>query len=173
MASLGGSVDFARTKQQLRQLFHQSNSVTNEDIFPATEEKTGLRGEDLSYEAWAAYRNKQKQSSGAGAALRPSSKGDNGKKSKSPKGGQEKNGFNRRTGERNRCYGCGSEYHLLPKCPSKQDRRAQNPAPSPSSNPRSSFSSITLEDSPQDINAVQHSFTTSLSKDRPIFFCPQ
>ena len=32
MASLGGSVDFARMKQQLRQLFRPPNSVTKEDI---------------------------------------------------------------------------------------------------------------------------------------------
>ena len=59
MASLGGSVDFARMKQQLRQLFHRPNSATKEDIFPVTEEKPVSRGEDLSYEAWVAYRNKK------------------------------------------------------------------------------------------------------------------
>ena len=112
MASLGGSVDFSRMKQQLRQLFHQSNSATKDDVFSMAEETTASPGEDLSYEAWAAYRKKQKQPAGTGAAPRPSSKNGNGKKPKAPKGGQEKNGFNRRTGERNRCYGCGSEYHL-------------------------------------------------------------
>ena len=90
MASLGGSVDFSRMKQQLRQLFHHPNSVTKEDIFSVAEEKPVSQDEDLSYEAWVAYRKKQKQSTGAGAASRPSSKSGNGKKSKSPKGGQEK-----------------------------------------------------------------------------------
>ena len=156
-------------KQQLRQLFHHPNSVTKEDIFSVAEEKPVSQDEDLSYEAWVAYRNKQKQPTGAGAASRPSSKNGNGKKPKVPKGGQEKNGFNRRTGERNRCYGCGSEYHLLPKCPTKQERKAPAPVPPPSSTPRSPFSSITLEDSPQDVNSAQHSFTTSLTKDRPVF----
>ena len=90
MASLGGTADFAGMKQQLRQLFHQPNSVTKEDIFPATEEKSVSRGEDLSYEAWVAYRNKQKQSTGAVAASRSSSKSGTGKKPKPPNGGAGK-----------------------------------------------------------------------------------
>ena len=55
MASLGGTVDFARTKQQFRQLFKEKEDmfpVTEEDIFPVMEEKPVSRGEDLSYEAW-------------------------------------------------------------------------------------------------------------------------
>ena len=90
MASLGGSVGFARMKQQLRQLFHHPNSATKEDIFSVTEEKSVSRGKDLSYEAWVAYRNKQKQPTVAGAAFRPSSKSGRGKNSKSPRGVQEK-----------------------------------------------------------------------------------
>ena len=113
---------------------------------------------------------KLKQNAGASAAPRPSSKNGKGKKPKVPKGEQDKNGFNRRTGERNRCYVCGSEYHLLPKCPSKRDRRAPAPAPSPPTNPRSSFSSSTLEDSPRDINVVQHSFSTSMTRERPVCY---
>ena len=162
-------MDFCRMKQQLRQLSHHPNSVTKGDIFSLTEEKSVSRGEDLSYEAWVAYRNKQKQPTGAVAASRSSSKGGTGEISKSLKGAQEKNGFNRRTGERDRCYGCGSEYHLLPKCPTKQERKAPAPALPPSSTPRSSFSSITSEDSPQDANSAQHPFSTSLTKDRPVF----
>ena len=90
MASMGGSVDFARMKQQLRQLRHQPNSVTKEDIFPAMEEKTVSRGEDLSYEAWAAYRNKQKQSSGAGAPPAPPPKVAMGRSPSPRKGGRKK-----------------------------------------------------------------------------------
>ena len=86
------------------------------------------------------------------------------------RGGQEKNGFNRRTGERNRRYGCGSEYHLLPKRPTKMGKKVSAPTPPPSSTPRSPFSSITLEDSPQDVNSAQHSVSTSLTKDRPVFY---
>ena len=90
MASLGGSVDFSRMKQQLRQLFHHPNSVTKEDVFSVAEEQPVPQDEDLSYEAWVAYRKKQKQPAGTGAAPRPSSKNGNGKKPKAPKGGQEK-----------------------------------------------------------------------------------
>ena len=86
------------------------------------------------------------------------------------KRGAGKNGFNRRAGERGRRYRCGSEYHLLPKCPIKQEPKAPAPARNPPSNPRSSFSSITLEDSPPDSKAVEHSFPTSLKVDRPIFY---
>ena len=77
-------------KQQLRQLFHHPNSVTKEDVFSMTEETAASPGEDLSYEAWVAYRKKQKQPTGTGAAPRHSSKNGNGKKPKAPKGGQEK-----------------------------------------------------------------------------------
>ena len=169
MASLGGSVDFPRMKQQLRQLFHHPKSVTKEDVFSVAEELQAHSDEDLSYEAWLASRKQQKQPAGAGIVSRSPFKKGNGKKQKASKGGQELNGLNRRTGERNRRYGCGSEYHLLPKCPTKMGKRVSAPIPPVSSTPRSSFSSITLEDSPQDVNSVQHSFSSSLTKDRPVF----
>lgn len=170
MTSLGGAVDFARVTQHLRQLFNQSNSATKEDIFPVTEEKSDQRPEDLSYDAWVAYHQRRKQSTAGGSASRSHSKAGKGKKPKTPKGGREKNGFNRRTGERNRCYGCGSEYHLLPKCPNKQERKAPVSLPPQPSAPRSSFSFITLEDDPHAANVVEHSFVTSLSKGRPILY---
>ena len=170
MASLGGTVVFARITQQLRQLFNQSNPATKEDISPVTEEPAESRPEDLSYEAWVSYHQKRKQKAVAGTPPRSQTKGGKGKKTKNPKGGSEKNGFNRRTGERNRCFGCGSEYHLLPQCPNKQERKAPVALPPVSPTPRSSFSSITLEDSPQDANVLEHSFTTSLSRNRPIYF---
>ena len=101
MTSLGGTVDFARVTQHPRQLFNQSNSATREDISPVTEEPSEPRPEDLSYEAWVAYHQKRKQTAVAGTPSRPQSKGGKGKKTKTPKGGREKNGFNRRTGEWN------------------------------------------------------------------------
>ena len=169
VASLGGSVDFARVTQHLRQLFTQP-AATKEDIFPVMEEMSGTPPDDLSYEAWVAYHQKRKSPTGGGNPSRSRSNKGKGKKNKPPKGGKERNGFNRRTGERNRCYGCGSEYHLLPKCPTKQEKKGPVALPPPPSTPRSSFSSITLEDTPQDANVLEHSFTTSLSKDRPIFY---
>ena len=100
MASLGGTVDFARVTQHLRQLFTQSNSATKEDIFPAMEDPSEQRPEDLSYEAWVAYHKKRKQTAGGANPSRPQSKNGKGKKNKTQGGGKEKNGFNRRTGER-------------------------------------------------------------------------
>ena len=169
MASLGGSVEFNRMTKRLRQLFHSPNSLTKEDISPVIEEKSPPQGEDLSYEAWAAFRKQQKRNTGTSNSNRSSSKSA-GKKSKSQKGSQEKNGFNRRTGERNRRYRCGSEYHLPPKCPIKQEPKAPAPVKTTPSNPRSPFSSITLEDSPPESKSVEHSFTTSLKVGRPVFF---
>ncbi len=69
----------------------------------------GVGEEDLSYDAWVAYRKAEKgrKDSQQNARSRPKGKG---RKTDEP----ERNGINRRTGERNRCYGCGSEFHLLP-----------------------------------------------------------
>ena len=64
MASLGGSVEFNRMTKQLRQLFRSPNSTTKEDISPAIEERSPPQGEDLSYEAPAAFRKQQKQRTG-------------------------------------------------------------------------------------------------------------
>ena len=116
-----------------------------------------------------AFRNKHEQNAGAANASRSSSK-PAGKKSKPQKGTQEKNGFNRRTGERNRRYRCGSEYHLLPECPIKREPKALAAARNPPSNPGSPFSSIILEDSPPGNKSAEHYCTTSLKVDRPIFY---
>ena len=51
MASLGGTVDFARVTQHLRQLFNQPNSATKEDVFQVMEDPLEQNPEDLSYEA--------------------------------------------------------------------------------------------------------------------------
>ena len=149
MASMGGNVEFGRMSKQLRQLFQAPNAVTKEDISRVSE--ASVPEDDLSYEARLAYRKGNKQRPGAKQAPRSSSK-FSGKKYKPQEGEQEKNGFNRRTGERNRCYRCGSGYHLLPKCPMKQENKTPVQLPTPPSAPRSSFSSITLEDSPRTTN---------------------
>ena len=39
--------------------------------------------------------------------------------------GRTFNGFNRRTGVRNRCYRCDGEYHLAPKCPWRDVPRSE------------------------------------------------
>ena len=63
---------------------------------------------------------------------------------------QARNGFNRRTGERLRCYECGSEFHLLPKCPKRQNTPGASAPPSSLASPipRSSFSSIAMDPDP-------------------------
>ena len=134
-----------------------------------TEDSAQLAPDDLSYEAWLAYRKAGKQRAGEEGAARPSytAPGTGGESKQVEQG---KNGFNRRTGERNRCYRCGGEYHLLPKCPVKQESKAPAPASETPSRPRSPFSSSTLEDPPAGRNSVEHSFTTSLKVDRPIFY---
>ena len=75
--------------RELRQLFHPLNMVTKEGSFPVTEDRSAPQGDDLSYEAWAAFRNKQKQTAGAMNAPRSSSK-SGGSKSKPQKGAREK-----------------------------------------------------------------------------------
>ena len=64
MASLGGAVAYSRMSTQLRQLFHSQCGATKEDISPVTENRSIPQGEDLSYEAWAAFRKQQKQNKG-------------------------------------------------------------------------------------------------------------
>ena len=52
----------------------------------------------------------------------------------------------------------------------KQKTEAPAPLPTPPSDPQSSFSSITLEDSPPGNKSAERSFTTSLKADCPIFY---
>ena len=137
-----------------------------------TEDPAQSETEDLSYEAWLAYRKAGKQRTGEKGAARPSYKTP-GKKSKSKQVGRRKNGFNRRTGERNRCYRCGSEYHLLPKCPVKQESKAPAPPSVSPSRPRASFSSISLEEPPSGRNVAEQAFIPSLKVDCPIFYAKE
>ena len=164
MASLGGQIDFARLSKQLRQLFQPTNSAAKEAILRVTTESTQPQIEDLSYEAWLAYKNGNQQRTGSKGIPRAPSK------PRTKKGGRGKKGCNRRIGERNRCYRRGSEYHLLPKCPMKQDKPAPAPSVVPPSLPRSAFSTITLEDTPSEPKSVEHFLTTCLKADRPISY---
>ena len=52
----------------------------------------------------------------------------------------------------------------------KQENKAPAPLSTPPSNPRSPFSSVTLEDSPPGNKSAEHSFTTSLKVDFPILY---
>ena len=99
--------------------------------------------EDLSFDARAAYR-------AAKTARR-----DSPRRSRSKLGGANKvgggwqvlDGVNRRTGERNRSYSCGIEYHLAPKCPRQRRWEPDNvPRPPPANEaPRSSSPPISID----------------------------
>ena len=58
MASLGGNVEYGRMTKQLRQLFQSPNAVTKGDIFRVIEDRALQKEDDVSYEAWLAFRNK-------------------------------------------------------------------------------------------------------------------
>ena len=161
MASLGGQIDFTRASKQLRQLFQPTNLA-------ATTEPPPPQTEDLSYEAWLAFKKAINNEPGVQVLPVPPTNPWGGSRPK--KGEQEKNGSNRRTGERNRRYRCGTEYHLLPKCPLRQGKPAPAPSVAPPFLPRSSFPTITLEATPPEPKSVEHSLTTSLKADCPIFY---
>ena len=94
--------------------------------------------EDLSYGAFAANRKAKK------------ARKDSPRKSRSGSGGANRvKGFNRDTGERNRRYTCGSEYHLAPRRPQRRQWKPDSaPSPPPVDKaPRSSFSSIAIDNS--------------------------
>ena len=74
MASMAGNVDFVRAPNQLRQLFRAPNAVAKEDILHVTEESAQLAPDDLSYDAWLAYRKAGEQRTGEKGAARPSHK---------------------------------------------------------------------------------------------------
>ena len=98
---MAGNVDFARASAQLRQLFQSPTASTQGGILNVTEKPAQLVPEDLSHEAQIAYRKAGKRRTGGKGATRPSTKAPGGK-SKPKQAEQGKNGFHRRTGERDR-----------------------------------------------------------------------
>ena len=115
------------------------------DILRISADAGGAEDEDLSYEAWIAFRKAGRSHKDPPQGMRPRPKRKGSKPDE-----QVRNGFNRRTSERNRSYNCGSEFHLLPKCPKRTNASPANPSPSPPRNyvPRSSFSSIAIDPAP-------------------------
>ena len=133
-------------------------------------DNVGVEDEDLSYDAWVAYRKAGKGRKNSQPNARSKSKGKGRRMHE-----QERNGINRRAGERNRCYGCGSEFHLLPKCPKRTNfpQAESSSPPLPNYAPRSSFSSIAMDPIPlkseelppagaQSEGRNEQSFSTSL-----------
>ena len=62
------------------------------------------------FEAWAAYRKAKRAQKDATSSRDPGTH----EKRNSSEVGRTKNGFYRRTEERNRCYTCNSEYRFAP-----------------------------------------------------------
>ena len=137
--------DFPLLAKQMRQISQPVGGVQKEDILNISADAGRTDDEDLSYEAWVAFRKAARSSKDSTQGMRPRPKSKGGKPD-----GQVRNGFNRRTGERNRCYGCGSEFHLLPKCPKRASSSPANPSPSPPAIyvPRPSFSSFAMDPVP-------------------------
>ena len=175
MASVQGSLDsYPSLAKQMRQILQPVGSTLKEDVLmsapPIMADNVEIDDEDLSYDAWVAYRKAGRGRKNSQPGARPKQKGKGRKMHE-----QERNGINKRTGERNRCYGCGSEFHLLPKCPKRPDfAKGDSYAPSvPSHAPRSSFSSIAMDPVPPSgadaapavlppENRDEQSFSTSL-----------
>ena len=69
MASIGCIMDFAKVSQQLRHLFQPKGTAKKEDALVASEAP-----EDLSYEAWVAYKNSGKKKNPSGGKRKKSLK---------------------------------------------------------------------------------------------------
>ena len=74
--------------------------------------------EEEDFEAWMAYRTaKRAKINGKGR--------ENSRRQETRTGsgeGRALNAFNRKTGERNRCYTCNVEYHYEPQRPRSENR---------------------------------------------------
>ena len=128
LSSTGGDPSLETMKQHMRRILQSCGMELNQDSLVAKDDVP----------------NKQAPPCGSAANCSPGDGpiiGDANaapkKKRKKPKKGkfappsaQQGNGntpnqINPRTGYRNRCYGCGSEFHLLPQCPQKQSQSAR------------------------------------------------
>ena len=97
LASVGNMLAFPKVSAQMRRLFGPCGSASRHGVLVARDIDTV--SEEGDFEAWAAYRKaKRAKKDGKGG-------GDTGKqeKRKPSEEGRARNGFNRRTGERNRC----------------------------------------------------------------------
>ena len=84
-----------------------------------------LWGEESEHIVSLAYRKAKKKKDFSRKEKGDATKGEN----RGDGDGRALYGFNRGTGERNRCITCNSEHHFAPNCPS-QDARGKGPAPS-------------------------------------------
>ena len=106
MAAVQGSLDYPLITKQMRQVLNPVGGTHKGDILNISAEAGGAEGEGLSDEAWIAFRKAGGNRREPPQSMRPRLMGKWSKQDE-----QVRNGFNRRMGERNRCYGCGSEFH--------------------------------------------------------------
>ena len=141
-AALAARLKFVDVAANMRRLFGSCGGAERQDVL-ITEEADEPSEEDRDREARAKYRKSKKQ--GAGQKRGDGTPKVSGGKLKG--GGRTSNGFNRRTGPRNRRYKCDSEYHLAPTCPWRDVLRSElSPAPQGRGKARKpSFSTISME----------------------------
>ena len=129
MAAVQGSLDYPLLAKQMRQILNPVGGAHKEDILNISAGTGGAGDEDLSHEAWIAFRKAGGSHREPPQSMRPRPTGKGSKQDE-----QARNGFNRRAGERNRCFSCGSEFHLLPKCPKRTNAPPAHSLPSPPQN---------------------------------------
>ena len=136
LASLGNTLAFQQVSPRKRRLFGACSCASRQDVLVAPDMDTASEEEDL--EAWMAYR-KAKRAKKEG--------GFQGTCDKSFGEERTNNPTNRRTGERNRCYTCNSEYRYAPQCPQKENRYSGAPSPlrTGKKSPKKTYPSVAME----------------------------
>ena len=116
LASVRGLAERPIAGTRMRRLFDPCVGPAREDILTAKDVDAQSDEEDSPYEARAASRKAEKKRRGAARKQNTNPQGAN--KIKGDR--QVPNGFDRRTGGRNRCYTCDSKCPLAPKCPRRK-----------------------------------------------------
>ena len=112
MAICRRSLRFEDASANMRRLFgSRGGGSRQDDLFSG--EAAEPRASDGHLDVLAAYRKAKKQGAGRKKGGGPPERGGGEVKW----GGQTLNGFNRKTGQRNRRYRRDSEHHLAPRCP--------------------------------------------------------
>ena len=109
----GNALAFPQASAQMPRMFGPCGYASRRDLLVAQDMDTVSEEEDC--EAWMAYRKARQAKTGGG----DQGNRDNRAKTES---GRTENPISRRTGRRNRCYTCNSEYHCAPQCPQKENR---------------------------------------------------
>ena len=112
--------------KQKRCLLGPHGGVARQDVVVAADADSSSNG-GRDDAAWVVYRKAKKQSDRKGKEEKGSRPG----KEKVKGDGRTPNEFNRRSGVRNTCYKCKSEYHLAPKCPLRDVPRSKLAPSSP------------------------------------------